>query len=88
MVKSGKIFNLKNETENGQNQTVCSSGFNLGHPVVYMEAIELSSWLYWVLLAEWMMLKAFSQKWEEERNAKKNSFAQLPLLPFFPSKAF
>ena len=41
---------------------------------VYIEAIELSScWLYWVLLAEWMMLKAFLSKWEE-RNAKKNSF--------------
>ena len=58
-----------------------------------MEAIELSSWLYWVLLAEWMMLKAFSPKWEE-RNAKKNSFGSffffflwLRFLPcFLPKK--
>ena len=49
---------------------------------VYIEAIELSScWLYWVLLAEWMMLKAFSPKWEE-RNAKKNSFASFLCLLF------
>jgi hypothetical protein len=47
----------------------------------YIEAIrreELSSRLYWVLLAEWMMLKAFSPKWEE-RNAKKNSFGSFLL---------
>ena len=55
---------------------------------VYIEAIELSScWLYWVLLAEWMMLKAFSPKWEE-RNAKKNSFASFLCLLFCCYYAF
>ena len=48
---------------------------------VYIEAIELSScWLYWVLLAEWMMLKAFSRNGRREMQRK---IALPPSFAFF-----